>query len=232
MSEKRNALVLIPAWNEAAHIVPVVEGASAWLPVLVVDDGSDDETSQLAKRAGAEVVRHAKNLGKGRSLVSGFQWGLQQGYEAIVTLDADGQHDPAEIPKFLEAYAEKAGDLIIGRRSFREMPFPNGWANPIGSFLLSLALRERIYDNQSGYRLHTRTLLEAVDLRSTGFDLEVEIIVEAICKDFNLGWVDIRTIYGTGKKSYFHPWHDTLRFLGMVRYAYRRRRERPRNRTT
>jgi hypothetical protein len=105
------------------------------------------------------------------------------------------------------------------------MPFPNSFGNPIGSFLLSKALRQRIYDNQSGYRLHPRHLLEALDLKTGGFELEVEVIIQAVCKGMRIGWVDIRTIYGINKVSYFHPIHDSLRFIGMIWHAYRYRVE-------
>lgn len=104
------------------------------------------------------------------------------------------------------------------------MPFPRRYTNPIlGSWLLSLALGTRIYDSQSGYRLHSRRLLDRLDLTTTGFDLEVEVIVQAVCEGMRLGWVDIRTIYGVGEVSYFHPVKDSARFLGMVWYAWRQR---------
>jgi glycosyltransferase involved in cell wall biosynthesis len=224
MSEE-NILALIPAWNEEAFIGPVIEATRTQLPVLVVDDGSQDRTSDLAISAGAKVVQHAENKGKGQALITGFNWALAQGFEAVVTLDADGQHDPKEIPTFLSAYRENAGELIVGRRNFRQMPFPNRFANPIGSWLLSLALKQRIYDNQSGYRLHTRKLLESLDLQMTGFELEVEVVMQTVCLGMTIGWVPIRTIYGTGKVSYFHPLHDTIRFLRMVWYAYQYRRK-------
>lgn len=217
-------LAVIPAWNEEAHIVPVVEKAHEYLDVLVVDDGSHDETPLLAKTYGASVVQHDENLGKGRALITGFNWAMEQGYDAVITLDADEQHDPSEIPKFLDAYRANEGELIIGRRNFRQMPFPNRYANPIGSWLLSLALNHRIYDNQSGYRLHTRRLLENIDLISSGFELEVEMVIRAVCEGFCIGWVPIRTIYGTGKVSYFHPLHDSRRFLVMIWNAYRYRK--------
>jgi glycosyltransferase involved in cell wall biosynthesis len=217
-------LAVIPAWNEEAHIVPVVERAHVLLDVLVVDDGSQDETPILAKAYGASVVRHDENLGKGKALITGFNWAMEQGYDAVITLDADEQHDPNEIPKFLEAYRADEGELIIGKRNFNHMPFPNRYANPIGSWLLSLALNQRIYDNQSGYRLHTRRLLESIDLISSGFELEVEIVIRAVCEGFRIGWVPIRTIYGTGKVSYFHPLHDSRRFLIMVWNAYQYRK--------
>lgn len=217
-------LALIPAWNEAAYIAPVVKATGEQLPVLVVDDGSTDDTPSLAAAAGASVVRHERNQGKGQALVTGFAWALGQGYRAVLTLDADGQHDPVEIPKFLDAYQMDLGDLIIGRRDFQQMPFPNRFANPIGSRLLSIALKQRIHDNQCGYRLHTQRLLETLDLKTTGFELEVEVVIQAVCKGMRIGWVPIRTIYSTGKESYFHPFHDTRRFLGMVWHAYQYRR--------
>ena len=155
-------LALIPAWNEAPRIGPVLQGVLAHLPVLVVDDGSTDETASVAEAAGAKVVRHAYNQGKGAALKTGFAWALERGYGAVLTLDADGQHDPADIPKFLEAHARGAGELIIGRRNFRVMPFPRPVTTPLGTWLLSRALGQPIYDNQSGYRLYTRRLLEAV----------------------------------------------------------------------
>jgi glycosyltransferase involved in cell wall biosynthesis len=221
-------LALIPAWNEEAFIGPVIEATGEQLPVLVVDDGSQDGTPDISASAGAEVVRHEANKGKGQALITGFKWALGRDFEAVLTLDADGQHDPTEIPKFVSAYKASAGDLIIGRRNFGQMPFPNRFANPIGSWLLSLALKQRIYDNQSGYRLHTRKLLESLDLKASGFELEVEVVMQTVCLGMTIGWVPIRTIYGTGKVSYFHPLHDTIGFLRMVWYAYKYRRRFPR----
>jgi glycosyltransferase involved in cell wall biosynthesis len=222
--DKTPTLALIPAWNEATRIGPIVEATLAHLPVLVVDDGSHDDTYAVAEAASATVVRHSQNQGKGMALMTGFEWALERDYEAIVTLDADGQHDPADIPKFLAAYESGAGELIIGQRDFSQMPFPRGYTNPFGSWLLSLALGTRIYDNQSGFRLHSRRFLETLDLTTTGFELEVEVVIQAVCQGVPIGWVDIRTIYSIDKVSYFHPLKDSARFLGMVWYAWRQRR--------
>ena len=219
-----SVLALIPAWNEATRVGPVVEAARAHLPVLVVDDGSHDDTSAVAEAAGATVVRHPRNQGKGVALTTGFAWALERDYEAVLTLDADGQHDPADIPRFLAAYEAGAGDLIVGRRDFGQIPFPRRLANSFGSWLLSLALGTRIYDNQSGYRLYSRRCLETLDLTATGFELEVEAIIQAVCQGVRIGWVDIRTIYGVGEVSYFHPVRDSARFLGMVWHAWRKMR--------
>ncbi len=222
-ASRASVLALIPAWNEGARVGPVVEETHKHLPVLVVDDGSLDHTAAAAEEAGATVIRHHRNRGKGIALMTGFDWGLSQGYEGVLTLDADGQHDPADIPSFLHAYRNNDWELIIGRRDFTAMPFPRGYTNPFGSWLLSLALKERIPDNQSGFRLHDRDLLETLDLTTTGFELEVEVIIQAVCQGMRIGWVEIETIYGIDKRSYFHPLKDSARFLGMVWQAWRRR---------
>jgi glycosyltransferase involved in cell wall biosynthesis len=216
-------LALIPAWNEATRIGPIVEATLAYLPVLVVDDGSRDDTAAVAEAAGATVVRHPENQGKGVALMTGFSWALGHGCEAVLTLDADGQHDPADIPKFLAAYEVGAGDLIVGRRDFGQMPFPRFLSNPFGSWLLSQVLGARIYDNQSGFRLHSRRFLEKLDLTAAGFELEVEVIIQAVRDGVRIGWVDIRTIYGIDKVSYFHPIRDSARFLATVWRAWRQR---------
>jgi glycosyltransferase involved in cell wall biosynthesis len=223
--DNANVIVLVPAWNEASRIKPVLEAFRDSLPVLVVDDGSSDDTAAVAREVGVDVLVHTQNMGKGVALSTGFTWALERDYEAVLTLDADGQHDPEEAPKFIEAYQRGEGDLIIGRRDFREMPYYRAFGNGVGTWMLSKALGTKIYDNQCGYRLYARKLLEAVDMERTGFEFEVEVVVEAIAAGLEIGWVDIRTIYGTGKKSYFHPFHDSVKFIDMVWVARKRFRE-------
>lgn len=220
-----STLALIPAWNEDSRIAPIVEATHTHLPVLVVDDGSSDETAAVAERLGATVVRHPENRGKGIALMTGFSWAMAQGYDAVITLDADGQHDPQEIPKFVQAYEDGLGELIIGRRDFKQMPFPRRYTNPVfGSWLLSWVLKTPVYDSQSGYRLYGRPLLEGLALTTSRFELEVEVIIQAVRMGVRIGWVEIRTIYDVGEISYFHPVKDSARFLHMVWHAWRRRK--------
>jgi glycosyltransferase involved in cell wall biosynthesis len=216
-------LALVPAYNEAPRIGRVVREASKYLPVLVVDDGSEDDTGQAAEAGGAVVVRHPQNVGKGAALMTGFGWAKEHGYDAVLTLDADGQHDPADIPKLVAAYDSGAGDLVIGRRDSRRMPFPRFFTNPFGSWLLSLALGVKVYDNQSGFRVYGERLLEGLKLESVGLEAEVEVIAAAVSAGLTIGWVDIRTIYGIGKRSSFHPIVDTARFFGAVWRARKHR---------
>ncbi len=213
-------LAVIPAYNEAEHIVQVIRAVLDHVPVLVVDDGSTDGTAALAASAGAEVLTQLPNQGKGAALRAGFRRALELGYDAVLTLDADGQHDPREIPKFLAA-ARGSADLIIGQRDFTRMPPVRRLANTLGQVLFSWALRQHVPDNQSGYRLLSRRLMETLLGNSeTGFEFEVAMIATCVKKSFRLTWVPIRTIYA-GESSHIDPVRHTLNF---VRIAWATRR--------
>lgn len=212
-------LALIPAYNEAQRIGPVVTGVLAYLPVLVVDDGSRDDTAQVAEMAGATVLRQVPNQGKGAALRAGMRWALEAGYAAVVTLDADGQHDPAELPTFLEKFAASAADLIIGSRNFEHMPLVRRIANTLGRWSFSWAVGQPIQDNQSGYRLLSRRMMEAViPSQEQGFEFEVEMITTCLRRGYVLDWVPIRTIYA-GETSHIRPWQHATNYIRIVRHA-------------
>jgi glycosyltransferase involved in cell wall biosynthesis len=218
-------IAVIPAYNESEHITPVVELAGRHLPVLVVDDGSIDETSHRAETAGAQVLHQIPNQGKGAALRAGFRKALDQGCDAVITLDADGQHDPMEIPKFLEAYARRPADLIIGMRSFNQMPFSRRLANTTGRWLFTWALGKPIPDNQSGYRMLSRRLMEALlDSTEQGFEFEVEMIATCLRRKYDLAWVPIRTIY-SGESSHIHPFQHIVNFFRIVWTTRKKMRE-------
>lgn len=211
-----SVLTLIPAYNEAGRIADVIQQARTYLPVLVVDDGSTDQTAAEAEAAGATVLRQLPNQGKGAALQAGFRWALEQDYAAVITLDGDGQHDPAELPTFIAAYQASPADLIIGTRQFRQMPLVRRLANLFGLALFSWALGRRIHDNQSGYRLISRRLMETMlTSNEGGFEFEVEMIITAIRCHFPIAWVPIRTIY-TGGGSHIRPWHHFVNFLRLT----------------
>lgn len=206
-------LALIPAYNEAERIMDVLTKTREYLPVLVVDDGSRDETAAKAEAAGATVLRQHPNQGKGAALRRGFQYALENGYEAVLTLDADGQHDPAEAPKFIERFAEKRADLIIGYRSFEQMPLVRRISNTFGTALFSWATGTPILDNQSGYRLLSRRMIEALLTGlEAGFEFEMEQIVVCMERGYQLDWVPIRTIYA-GEASHIRPLHHVWNFV-------------------
>ena len=210
-------LVLIPAYNESNHIGAVVSAArNSGLPVLVVDDGSRDDTVDQAEAAGAVVLRQEPNQGKGEALRAGFRQALQEDYAAVITLDADGQHNPLEIPLFLKAYQQEQADLIIGQRTFRHMPLMRRLGNSLGQALFSWAMRQPVHDNQSGYRLISRRVMQtSLDSREQGFEFEVEMIVTCVRAGTKIAWVPISTIYGD-EKSHIQPFKHVLNFVCLV----------------
>jgi glycosyltransferase involved in cell wall biosynthesis len=225
-------LAIIPAHNEAGRIGGVVRAVAAQrLPLLVVDDGSMDNTGAEAAAAGARVLRQEPNRGKGAALKSGFREALagpvSPGGEwaAFLTLDGDGQHDPAEIPRLLEAWAETGADLVVGMRDYRDMPPIRWFTNSVSRLLFSWALGQRIPDNQSGYRVHSRRLAEAaLASEEQGFAFEVEEIAVCVGRGYELAWVPIKTIYGT-EKSDIRPWKHFSSFIRVTRRARNRVRE-------
>jgi len=214
-------IALIPANNEQDHIAEVVKGARQYLPVLVVDDGSTDDTAQLAQAAGARVLRQTPNQGKGAALITGFRQCMAEGAGAVVMLDGDGQHDPAEIPKFLEAYTRQPVGMVIGQRDYSQMPRFRRTTNTFGRWMISLALGQSIPDNQSGYRLVSHTLLERLlDSPEKGFELEVDMITICLKHHLGLAWVPIRTIYA-GQASHIRPLRHLVNYFRIVIKAWR-----------
>jgi glycosyltransferase involved in cell wall biosynthesis len=215
----RSILALIPGYNEAPRIGAVVEAARLHLPVVVVDDGSSDETAGVAGAAGATVLKQRPNQGKGAALRAGFRYALDAGVEAAVTLDADGQHDPAEIPSFLTAWSAGGVDLVVGGRDFRRMPLVRRLSNTIGGMAFSWAVGQPIPDNQSGYRLISRRVMAAMlDSQETGFAFEVEMIATCVRERWPIRWVPIRTIYA-GEPSHIRPLAHGREFWRAVRQA-------------
>ncbi len=214
-------VALIPAHDEAPRIGSVVAAAVTHLRVLVVDDGSTDDTASIAEAAGATVISQHPNQGKGAALRAGFVRALSHGYDAVVTLDGDGQHDPAELPRFVDAAAIGGAELIIGQRDFARMPLARRLANVLGTLLLSAAVGRWIPDNQSGYRLVGRRLMSAMlDSREGGFAFEVEMIAVCLREGWPIGWVPISTIYGD-ERSHIRPVRHVREFLAV---AWRARR--------
>jgi glycosyltransferase involved in cell wall biosynthesis len=221
-------LALIPAHDEGPRVGAVVREAARHLPVLVVDDGSSDDTAGVATEAGATVIVQRPNRGKGAALRTGFARAIADGYDAVVTLDADGQHDPTEIPRFVDAFAAGRPDLIVGRRDFRRMPPVRRLSNEIGGRAFSWSVGRAIPDNQSGYRLVGARLMAALESSDEdGFAFEVEMITTCVREGWPIAWVPIRTIYA-GEPSHIRPVAHLREFVGICRKARREVRSRGR----
>ena len=221
-------LVVIPALNAERSVGAVVrESKLVNADVLVIDDGSSDRTGEMARDAGARVIRHDVNKGKGAALKTGFAYALENGFEVVVTLDADGQHLPHEISKFMTAYEETGGDLIIGGRAhlFPQMLPRRRFANRFSARSIAFASKTGVTDSQSGFRLYSAHLLRNVRLRTNGFDLESEVIVYAGCRRFKVVTIPIELGFVDGlSTSHYKPLADTLRIAWTVmraRYLWR-----------
>lgn len=210
-------LVLIPAFNEAERISDVIRRARQSFPagdVLVIDDGSEDDTARVAKGAGAGVLRLERNRGKGFALREGFSVAISEGYDFVITLDADGQHPPERIPDLIKA--SEGADIVIGsRKPFIGMPLANWLSNRTTTLAISLMTRTRIPDSQSGFRLIKTDVLRTVSLKTSRFQTESELLVKALWKGFRLAHVPIEVIY-QGEKSHIRGWLDVPRAITLA----------------
>jgi glycosyltransferase involved in cell wall biosynthesis len=216
---EKNICCVIPAFNEARKIASVINGVREHIKdIIVVDDGSGDNTAELAEEAGAFVLRHDLNRGKGMALRTGFSHAAKRGYHAVLTLDADGQHDPSEIRKFLSAFQDNSGDVIIGSRLWDKSAIPRYRyiPNQIGIFCISKAAGCRIEDTQSGFRLYRKEVLETISLATTGFETETEILIKAGKKGFRIHHLPVSAIYQSDYTTNFRPVRDFYRISILV----------------
>lgn len=210
-----NILVLIPAHNEASRVKSVIEKIrSAGLPVLVVNDGSTDDTASVAQKAGAEVISLPVNKGKGAAIREGFGHFLAKQYSSVILMDADGQHDTNDLPRFIQLISHGDSDMVIGDRMTSPgcMPWIRRATNSFMSFILSSACRQIVPDTQCGFRALKRQVVEKINLKTERFEIESEMILEAAKKGFKIGSVPIASVYA-GEGSHIRPAQDTLRFF-------------------
>jgi len=205
--------ILIPAYNAQLTIGSVLEKIQPLkIDTIVVDDGSLDETRKIALANGALALKHPFNLGKGAALQTGFRYLLQRGYHMVITLDADGQHNPSEIPFLLKVFKSVKSDILIASRAgeFEKMTFLRRFWNRLGAKAVSRLCHSDIRDSQSGFRLIRTEVLKGTELFASGFETELELLIKACKKGFSVLCVPIITpkIDGTDS-SHFRPVVDT-----------------------
>ncbi len=210
--------VVIPAYNESGSIVTIVKQIKEQgLDVLVIDDGSADNTGKIAQDNGAIVLKKQRNEGKGAALISGFHYALNKEFDAVITMDADGQHLPCEIPFFLERSVNLNSSFVIGNRMLRRqnMPFIRVITNKFMSWLISKITKQEIPDSQCGFRLIKCGILRKINLQTSNYDTESEILIRSSRLGFKIESVPIKTIYKK-ETSHINPFFDTLRFLRLI----------------
>ena len=213
--------VLIPGYCEEATIGKVIAGVKKHLDhVLIVDDGSPDKTAERAREAGAEVIVHSRNQGKGASLKSGFRKLQSSDVNYFLVMDSDGQHDPADIPKFIAATSQSEVAVFCGNRmaDLTSMPLVRKLTNKFMSWSISRACSQHIPDSQCGFRMYRRDTLAHLLCETDNFDYETETLLLISRHGLKIGAVPVKTIYGN-ETSKIRPIRDTVRFFKlMLRY--------------
>jgi len=219
MSEPLAAI--IPAYQAALSVGDVVRRTLEIVPtVLVVNDGSDDDTAGEAERAGAEVISVPVNRGKGNGLKLAFQELFGRGFSSVITLDADGQHLPEEIPVLLEGAATGA-DLVLGTRShlFTEMSRLRKTSNRLSSWAISVLAGKALDDIQTGFRIYSRRLIESTGFPEARFEAESAVVVRAARRGFRIVSLPVQLGFADGRvTSHYRPLTDSLRIaLAVIR---------------
>ena len=213
------ALALIPAFNEADSIADVICRAQPYVTkVGVVDDGSTDETSAVARANGATVLRHEVNRGKGAAIITGLNYLRQTSAHCGIFLDADGQHDPAALPAFIALAEQTGAGIVIGSRmnDTQGMPALRLWTNRFMSWVTGKLARQTIPDSQCGYRLLAQAVLPNLKLVTARFETETEMLIQAGRAGHKIVSLPIRTIYKPGRVSRIQPLQDGIRFFKLV----------------
>lgn len=211
--------VLIPAYNEAKRITSVVSAVKAkGFPVLVIDDGSQDATYDLAAQVADKVIKNITNLGKGKALAAGIDYLFNNtDFDHVVFMDADGQHSAGDLDKF-KAQAEKGVLFAIGDRMNDPsgMPLIRVVTNKFMSWLISSLVGQKIKDTQCGFRMVKKDVLKAINIETDKFEVESEIIIKACRNKVAIVSVPIKSIYFTNPQSKIHPVKDTVRFIKLM----------------
>lgn len=206
---------IIPAYQESRAIRQVVTLSKQYCTcVVVVDDGSTDNTNRIAEDSGAIVLRHPHNLGKGAALRTGFDYAVETACDITITLDGDMQHNPHSIPRFIDKI-NKGFDIVVGSRyatKSEEMPFVRKLSNLITTQALRVFFKVPVTDSQSGFRAFRKEVLEVIPVRDNGFAAETEILIDAKRAGFRISEVPIATNYGE-EESKIRAHRDITRWL-------------------
>lgn len=210
--------VVIPAYNESRNILSLIQDIKKHqLDVLVIDDGSTDSTFSIAKDAGVQAMLNLRNQGKGASLAKGFKYVLENNFDAVITMDADGQHLAQDLPVFIEEANNPGIHIILGNRmqNVEKMPYVRVLTNKFMSWLISAISKQSIPDTQCGFRLIKREVLKSIKLSTSRFDTESELLIKASHNGFKIKSIPIKSVYGR-EKSQINPFVDTLRFIRLI----------------
>ncbi len=209
---------IIPAYNEEKKIGPILREIKALnIDIIVIDDGSTDNTAGIAEGENAYLIRHTSNEGKGKALRDGFRFALEKGYSLIITLDADGQHDTKEIPSFINKIRNGKADIVVGNRlhSPVDMPSARLFINKYFSKITSKVCKQAMLDALCGYRIMKKEVLTFIKFSANRFDIDPEILIKTAKAGFKIDFINIKCIYA-GESSHIQPLQDGANFFRLI----------------
>lgn len=213
-----NTCVIIPAYNEEKTISDIIGKIKRQgLEILIIDDGSTDNTAKIAKANSCLLIANSRNQGKGAALIKGFNYVKEKEFEVVITMDGDGQHLPEDIASFMKISANSPHAFFIGNRMFKPsgMPLIRQFTNKFMSWFISRIIKQRIPDTQCGFRLIKTELLKKIIFSTHRFETETEILIRTSRLGYKIISVPIQTIY-RHEKSQINPMIDTVRFIKFI----------------
>lgn len=218
-SQFQGVIAVIPAFNAENTIADVIRKVRRKVPrCVIVDDGSSDNTAAAAERANAEVIIHISNRGKGAAIRTAFECLKNDRFSYLILLDADGQHEPGEMYRFIQHARRSRADIVCGNRmkNPKGMPWLRRATNRTMSAIISTLCGVRIHDTQCGYRLLSQRAVRTIDIKKSNFEVDSEMLLEASFYGLKVSEVSVTSIYGDEHSSHIRPVRDTLRFFRLL----------------
>jgi len=224
-SVKLKTIVVIPCLNEETFIQDTVIRSKKYVDeVIVIDDGSTDNTSEVARAAGAEVIQHKKRHGAGAATRSGFIAAKAKYVDVLVTLDGDGQHDPDDIPSLVSPVIDKNVDLVIGSRFLSSQTNIRRYRKfgiDVITWLCNVGSKVKVSDSQCCFRAHSRKLMDNIDIIENGFGFSVEVLIKARKMGLTIGEIPISCVYHSQSSSMNPIIHGLSVALDVIKYRFR-----------
>ena len=217
-----NIVVLMPVYNSANHLKALIDKiAQLGIKIIVVDDGSTDSSAEIALESKVEVLRHSTNKGKGAAIRTGLEHIRGSDYDLVIIMDSDAQHKPEEINNFISRYNQTLTPVIVGNRmnDTARMPLIRKLTNRFMSGIISKICRQNIPDSQCGFRLIEKNVFDNIQLKSSNYEIESEMLIKASRKGYKIDSIPISTVYRE-EKSYINPFIDTFRFTKLLFNIY------------
>ena len=218
----KNTAVIVPIYNSEKYLKELFNRIVEYFPlesVFAIDDASKDNSADICKKNGVNLVELQTNSGKGNALQIGFKSAAEKGYKFAFSIDSDLQHKPEDFPNFINQQNKLNLELVMGKRDFshKKMPIHRIWSNTLTSWVVSRASKQKILDSQCGFRLYNLQILEGMKFQTKRYQFETEIILKIAKKMGRVGFISIDTIYD-GQKSYISGLRDIKNFIKIVLY--------------